>query len=213
MTTLTTADVVLRIVAATAAGLLIGLERERLDKVAGLRTLALVACGSALFTLVAVVYAPADTVRMAAGVATGIGFLGAGVIIQDRGQVLGLTTAATVWTTAAIGICTAAGALLIAGIGTALTLFVLTVLGKIDMSRLQQDTRTYEVTYASSEFDSESASKCLVNAGLAPHLIKLSWSEGGTVASWRVIGTQESHARGMEALRQSKAVVSFTTTV
>lgn len=203
------AEAFLRVGAAMLAGLLIGLERERLDKVAGLRTLALVSSGSAIFVLSASVSMPAESMRMAAGVATGIGFIGAGVIIQDRGQVLGLTTAATVWVAAALGICAGAGAYLLTAASTVLTLFVLSGIGMIDLSRIQKDGRTYEIVYATSEWDADARSQALSDSGLLVTLIDLSWSAERAVASWRAVGHHKEHDRAVDRLRNDSGVVSF----
>jgi putative Mg2+ transporter-C (MgtC) family protein len=110
-----TLQVILRLSAATVVGLLLGLNRELKGKPAGLRTNALVALGSALLALTAL-HMPmgpneGDPLsRVMQGVITGIGFLGAGVIFQRRqGKIEGLTTAAMVWTAAALGLACGAG--------------------------------------------------------------------------------------------------------
>ncbi|WP_374010105.1 MgtC/SapB family protein [Leifsonia sp. LS-T14] len=106
----------------------IGIERERRLKSAGLRTHILVGLGSTMFTLVSAYgFAPlglpaTDPSRIAAQVVTGIGFLGAGVIFVNRGNVVGLTTAASIWVTAAIGMACGAGLPVLAVAGTALHL-------------------------------------------------------------------------------------------
>ncbi len=105
-------------IAAILAGAIIGLERERHDKPAGLRTLILVCLGSAVFTMISFVFTSTsgDSGRVAAQIVTGVGFLGAGAILHARGGVSGMTTAATVWMTAAIGLTVGAG-FAAAGIG------------------------------------------------------------------------------------------------
>ncbi|QNE33768.1 MgtC/SapB family protein [Leifsonia shinshuensis] len=109
----------------------IGVERERQFKSAGLRTHILVGLGSALFTLVSAFGFTAfglpatDPGRIAAQVVTGIGFVGAGVIFVNRGNVVGLTTAASIWMTAAVGMACGAGLPLLAIAGTALHLLAL----------------------------------------------------------------------------------------
>lgn len=107
---------------------IIGIERERQFKSAGLRTHILVGLGSALFTLVSAYgfaslgLGAVDPSRIAAQVVTGIGFVGAGVIFVNRGNVVGLTTASSIWVTAAVGMACAAGLPLLAIAGTALHL-------------------------------------------------------------------------------------------
>lgn len=100
-------DVFLRLGAAAVVGALIGFDREIRDKPAGLRTITLVSLGSAVFTLTALGSDTGDsTSRVIQGIVTGIGFLGAGTIIrgQTEQSIRGLTTAASIWLAAAIGI-------------------------------------------------------------------------------------------------------------
>lgn len=99
-------DVLLRLGAAVLAGALIGIDREIRDKPAGLRTITLVSLGSAVFTLAAVEPGLDATSRVIQGIITGIGFLGAGTIVRGRTEqsIRGLTTAASIWLAAAIGI-------------------------------------------------------------------------------------------------------------
>ena len=121
---------ILLALAAIVCGGLIGSERERHDKPAGLRTLILVCLGSAVFTMVSFVFTTStgDSGRVAAQIVTGIGFLGAGAILHSRTTVSGMTTAASIWMTAAIGITVGAG-LPAAGVG--LSLLVRVVLAGI----------------------------------------------------------------------------------
>lgn len=208
-------DGAVRIMVAAIAGLAIGLERERLDKAAGLRTLALVSTGAAIFVLAALRTMPQETVRMAAGIATGVGFLGAGVILQERGQILGITTAAAVWTTAALGVCAGAGQLVLTAIGTLLTLFLLVALGMLDLSGIQKDARIYEVTYVPAEWDEEDVARSLRGAGLSVTLLSLNWSADETrepQSAWRAVGTLIHHARAIAALKAAGAVTSFKST-
>lgn len=102
----------IRIAAAALAGLLIGVEREYKNKSAGLKTNALVALGAAVFVLVSLQFQGekwVDTSRVLSQVVVGIGFLGAGVIIQKGNKIEGLTTSATIWCSAAVGCLAAMG--------------------------------------------------------------------------------------------------------
>jgi putative Mg2+ transporter-C (MgtC) family protein len=118
----------LRLIAAIGAGALIGFERELHDKPAGFRTNILICFGAALFTVMSVAMVGAqysDRARIAAGVVTGVGFLGAGTIVHFKGNVLGLTTAATIWAVASVGMAFGAGEYLLGLGATILTAGVL----------------------------------------------------------------------------------------
>ena len=120
-------DVALRLVMAAVAGGLVGYERERAEKPAGFRTHLLVCVGAALLT-VSSVYGftgMADPSRVAAGVAVGVGFLGAGTIIRHEAGVIGLTTAASIWVVAAIGLAFGTGLYLPGAVVLALVLAAL----------------------------------------------------------------------------------------
>ncbi|MBR0740914.1 MgtC/SapB family protein [Bradyrhizobium liaoningense] len=136
-------DDVLRLLVAAGTGLLIGIDRDMNDKPVGMRTLSLVALGSALVSISVIEFQnlrdhPDAISRViqgvVAGVLTGVGFIGAGVILHDAKAktVHGLTTAATVWIAAGLGIACALGAWLLVGAAIAVTLFVLFALGWVE---------------------------------------------------------------------------------
>ena len=112
-------------------GAVLGLEREVHQKPAGLRTNALIAFGAALFTILGTQLAGigGDPSRVASTIVTGIGFLGAGAILRTGQSVHGLTTAATIWVNAAIGMAAGAGAYALATSATAIALVVLWLVG------------------------------------------------------------------------------------
>lgn len=110
----------------------IGVERQFRRRLVGLRTIILVSLGAFLFVRFSYAFPDADGTRVAAQVVAGIGFLGAGVIIKDNKSVKGLTTAATLWCAAAIGILCAANLLFEAAVGTLLVLFTNIVLRTIN---------------------------------------------------------------------------------
>ena len=109
---------------ALVLGAVVGLERERRGHAAGFRTMAMVSSGSCLFTLLgaALFASGTDPTRIAAQVVTGVGFLGAGAILREGGGVKGLTTAATIWVVAAIGMAAGFGVYVLAVGTTALVL-------------------------------------------------------------------------------------------
>jgi putative Mg2+ transporter-C (MgtC) family protein len=134
MTPTTFSDAILRLALAVALGGAIGLEREYHHKPAGLRTNMLIALGSALFSILSVQLGAGagSPDRIAAQVVTGIGFLGAGAILRSGENIHGLTTAATIWVNAAIGMAAGLGAYAVAAGAAALTLIVLAILPSIE---------------------------------------------------------------------------------
>ena len=120
-------EMILRLLLAAALGAIIGYQRERAGKTAGIRTNILICVGAALFAVASYAFGDAaDPSRIAAGVVAGIGFLGAGVIIRTgEGHVGGLTTAATIWAVAGIGLAAGAGLYLISTVTALLVLIVL----------------------------------------------------------------------------------------
>ena len=134
------ADLLFALVLASVLGGAIGLERELSGKPAGFRTNLLICVGAALLTELSVAMALAyqgDPGRIAAQIVSGIGFLGAGTIIQARGTVIGLTTAATLWVVSAIGIALGAGYYTEAIGTTVLVLVALLLLGKVEARLIQ----------------------------------------------------------------------------
>ncbi|MDP1853845.1 MAG: MgtC/SapB family protein [Candidatus Omnitrophota bacterium] len=136
---LSQSDVLLRLLTSVVLGGLIGLEREIQRRVAGLRTHILVCLGSTLIMLTSIyifdIYKAIgnlDPGRIAAGVVTGIGFIGAGAIIKDNEGIKGLTTAASIWIVSAIGLCIGCGFLYAGYVTTILVLMVLLILRRVE---------------------------------------------------------------------------------
>ena len=140
---LSTLDLASRLGIALLFGALVGWEREHKDRPAGLRTNMLVALGACGFTLAAMLLMQdylvnredtlgIDPAKIIAGIVGGIGFLGAGTIIQSQGHVKGMTTAASLWVNAAVGIAAGAGYFALAGLLAAATLFTLVVVRVIE---------------------------------------------------------------------------------
>jgi len=124
MQTVLTVETFLSLLLAVAFGALVGIERELTAKPAGLRTHMLVSLGACLFTVVSVSFA-VDPARIAAGIVAGIGFIGAGTIWAEKDKVKGITTAASLWATAAIGLTTGIGDYPLAAVVTVLVVIIL----------------------------------------------------------------------------------------
>ena len=158
-------DVLLRLAVSTLIGLFIGLERERHHRPAGMKTHIMVCLGATIVSLIQVqivyqalelassdpAYASvlgADLGRMGAQVISGIGFLGAGTILVKRGSIKGLTTAATLWLTACIGLAVGMGYILIAVEAFAVVMAVLTLLRVIQKIQFNRNIVSFEVYFA-----------------------------------------------------------------
>ncbi len=120
-------EIILRLVVATILGAVVGIERELTRRPAGLRTHMLVSLGSASFTTLSIFYFQIDPARIAASIVTGIGFIGAGSIIASRGHISGVTTAASLWTVAGVGLAAGVGAYMIAAVVAILVFIILQV--------------------------------------------------------------------------------------
>lgn len=127
-------------VLALVLGGLVGLERQLNDKPAGLRTMMLICLAAATFTLHTVRFEPDSAARVVQGIVTGVGFLGAGVLIHTQGSVQGLTTAATIWLVSGVGIACGLRHYKTAIISTLLALAVLWLLVPIDKKLKQKRT-------------------------------------------------------------------------
>lgn len=145
-------EVVARLAVALLLGGLLGFEREWHGKAAGLRTHMMVSLGAATFTIVAfgmydrvIELAPSvarvDPLRVIDGIVGGIGFLGAGTIIQARGSVEGLTTAGSIWFVGAVGVACGGGQYVVAGIAVAMALLVLVGVGALERLFPEREAR------------------------------------------------------------------------
>jgi putative Mg2+ transporter-C (MgtC) family protein len=142
-------EILLKLVLAVALGGLVGLERESSHKPAGFRTNILICVGSAMMMILSGLLlggsegSGTDLTRIAAGVITGIGFIGAGTIIQARGSIVGLTTAATLWAMAGLGLVIGAGYYLVSVIFTAIIILTLVIFRYIEENYLKRSLYIY----------------------------------------------------------------------
>lgn len=129
------ARVIIRLVAAALLGAVVGFQRERAGKPAGVRTHMLVAMGATLFVIASLEFgmSSSDLSRVIQGLATGIGFIGGGAILKltEEREIEGLTTAAGIWLTAAVGVAAGLGRWGSAALGVVLTLIILSIIGQI----------------------------------------------------------------------------------
>lgn len=141
--------VIIRLFAATFLGAVIGLQREKVGKPAGIKTHILATFGTTVFVLACISYGMEKDAlsRVIQGIVTGIGFLGAGAILKldDKRDIKGLTTAASIYVSAGIGVAVGLGALGLAILATVLTMIVLAILGKVELSTAKKGKSAEDV--------------------------------------------------------------------
>jgi putative Mg2+ transporter-C (MgtC) family protein len=142
----------LRLVVAFIVGGVVGIERERRAKAAGLRTHMLVSGGSAIFTVASLTLFGSEQGRVAAQIVTGIGFLGAGAIIRSGASVSGLTTSATIWVAAGLGMLAGGGAYLLAVVSAILTIIALRIPHK-QLRRKHKPSNDLDEEFDEEEWD------------------------------------------------------------
>jgi putative Mg2+ transporter-C (MgtC) family protein len=161
-----------RLLLAAVLGGVVGLERELRHKPAGLRTNMLISVGAALFTTVSIEAASrygGDPMRIASQIIPGIGFIGAGVVIRERGAVMGITSAATIFVIASVGMAVGAGLPVTAIFATFLLLAALVVLGTAeDRLGLHMRLLTFSLTTAAPQDVVEPAQKIVHDLGIQP---------------------------------------------
>lgn len=200
-----------RLVLAAILGGIIGLERELKHKPAGLRTNMFICFGAALFTLLSRSLATesSEYMRIASNIIPGIGFIGAGSILHTRGLTTGLTTAATLFVVASVGMAAGGGLYLTAIFSTGLIAVVLIVLGHMEGTfSLKRLLMTYEATGSSVEQVSQEVSRILESA----HLMMLNVLTANTGTHWRVQfdleGTRHEQNRLLQHLKESRVLAS-----
>lgn len=218
-------DLLGRLLLAAALGGLIGLERELADKPAGLRTNLLICVGAALLVEVSIAVsglaegAPSagtttvvgDPARIAAQIVSGIGFLGAGTIIQARGSVTGLTTAATIWVVAAIGMAVGARAYVEAIGGAILVGLSLVLLARVEVGMLRRyRTRRYTLELAAVPDLVEEVEKLFRQHGMRIETEVFSKSDAGFELSYEASGPAGKHYKLSRALIAMEGVRKMT---
>lgn len=200
---------VLQLFIAAGLGSIIGIEREYHSKSAGLRTMILIAVGSTLFTLISI-RVGGDAGRIAANIVTGIGFIGGGIIFRENNRVVGITTAATVWATAALGMCVGSGYYELATVSSLIVLVVLYGFVPIQnlikrrnqlrnyriVCKFQQKTlKHYEAVFRELQLDAKRGTQSRI---------------GNTISgTWIVQGSERNHERLTKRLLNDPDVIEF----
>ncbi|MCU0341356.1 MAG: MgtC/SapB family protein [Spirosomaceae bacterium] len=200
---------ILKLLIAAGLGALIGIEREYHSKSAGLRTMILIAVGATLFTVISAKLGN-DAGRIAANIVTGIGFIGGGIIFRENNRVVGITTAATAWATAALGMCVGIGFYEVATVSSAIVLFVLYALVPVQslikrhnqlrnyriVCKFQQKTlKHYEALFREMGLDAKRGTQSRV---------------GDTISgTWIIQGSERHHEKLTKYLLNDPDVIEF----
>lgn len=207
-------DVLVQLSLAALLGGAIGVERESKGKPAGLRTNILICMGATLFTLLSYRLSPpgADAGRVAAQIVTGIGFLGAGTILHARGTVVGLTSAATIWLVAAVGMAIGSHSYIEALGTTALAMIVLDGLGFIERRLAARSSRSHVTVTALPEPGTIVAIEAILrDLGLTLEGCHVRRESGQMVLDVDLVGPRRLHGAAQMALLESSRVLSVST--
>ncbi|GAB4092509.1 MgtC/SapB family protein [Flaviaesturariibacter terrae] len=191
-------------------GGLIGAEREFRSKSAGFRTMILICLGSWIFTTVSMSIGHSSNDRIASNIVTGIGFLGAGVIYKSDNRINGITTATTIWATAALGMAIADKAYLLVACSTVLVLLVLWLLTRLEvwMDRVNQ-SHTYRIV---SEYRDDLLNEyegLFDECHLSYKRLRRTKSGNSIVGTWYVQGAEKNHSQMTKLLMHHPLVKEF----
>lgn len=203
----------LKILLAILVGGVIGIEREFRDKAAGFRTLIFICLGATLFTMFSLNLAgDKDPTRIAAGVVSGVGFLGAGVILRDSGRVIGLTTASTIWLTAALGMGIGGGQYLIITVAILMILLILWLFPHFEQ-RIDdiREEHIYEVTFNAGDEKYADLEQAFRDSGLKIRSHRHKKVANKVICSWHASGSPEAHQRITRQLFSDPDVLEFHT--
>lgn len=198
----------LRLSLAILIGGLIGWEREYRSKFAGLRTMLLISLGSFLFTILSIYLTNSD--RIASNIVTGIGFIGGGVIFKSDNRVNGITTAATIWVVAALGMGVAMGAYKVVAASTILILIILLFLNKLEnyIDSVNQ-THTYRISSVYKEDLLKEYEELMKQNGLRYKRINRTKNRDSIVGTWTVNGPERSHNKFTKVILHHESVKEF----
>lgn len=204
-------ELVYKLLLAMALGGIIGIERELRSKSAGFRTLILICLGATMFTIFSQALGKEiNADRIASNVVVGIGFLGAGVIFKGDKGVNGITTAASIWLTAAVGVGIGCGYYFVAMLGCLLVLITLFFFSTLDnyLDRLNQ-IRDYTIEYPYEENNQHKYEELIKEFGLT---IKgrVQKKQGNMIrGTWIVIGKESRHHAFIEQILQDNSIIDF----
>jgi putative Mg2+ transporter-C (MgtC) family protein len=203
-------DIIIKMLLAIVVGGLIGTEREFRVGL-GMRTLMLICLGAALFTVFSDTFAvgEGDPRRIAAAVVTGVGFLGAGMILRYQGSLFGLTTAASVWLVAALGMGIGMGKYLLVGIATILVLVVLWAIPRFQQLTNARKTYTYETVCRLDDHKYDQLTALMKVNELRITQGTISKKDDQMTITWSAYGKPDHHQATMKSLLNDGEVLEF----
>jgi putative Mg2+ transporter-C (MgtC) family protein len=206
-----TSEEILKLLMAIVVGGLIGAEREFRHRAAGFRTIIFICLGSTIFTMLSLdLGGEASPVRIAAHMVTGVGFLCAGVILEEKSRIVGLTTASTIWFTAAMGMGIGGGQYWLVILALVVAMIVLWMFPKIEeWIYTRREMRTYEVVCENRPGRLKELEGVLRECGLGVKGHKLVKKDEGVACIIDAYGTLEEHEKAMEKLLTDEDVKEF----
>lgn len=208
-------EITLKLLLAVALGGLIGLERESSQKPAGFRTNILICVGSAMMMILSGLIlqgkegSGGDLTRIGAGVITGIGFIGAGTIIQSRGIVVGLTTAATLWAVGGLGIAIGAGHYIPAIIFTAIIILTLVLFRQIEGQYLKKSICSYHLKTKYSKDVLINIKKLALHEGIKFQELTLKKEENLSAIDFSFSSTEEKEQKFNQSLLEIEEIIEI----
>ncbi|WP_207495501.1 MgtC/SapB family protein [Aridibaculum aurantiacum] len=202
-------DYIIRILSAFVAGGLLGYEREYRSKPAGFRTIILIAVGSSVFALLNLTILTDSPDRIASQVVTGVGFVGAGVIFKEGLNVRGITTAATIWVAAAIGMALGFGQYWIAATTLLLVMITLIILSRLEFNILVKEEIEYAFDLATVDNSVKQLEQFFKQEGLQFSQSSFSKHAGHLKVHYRIRHTQQQYVVMQEYVLQNDAVLGF----
>ena len=204
-------DLFIKLGLALLLGGAVGVERELRSKSAGFRTIILICLGSTLFTIFSVIIGmPGNPDRIASNIVTGIGFLGAGVIFRSNTKVNGITTAASIWLSAALGMGIGCGYYMASVSGCVLVIIVLFLFSSMDrfLDKLNQ-VREYKITFPYENNQQHKYENLITEYGL--RILDRSQSKTGNIITgeWTVKGREGKHMEFIEKILSDNTVTEF----
>lgn len=191
-------------------GACLGLEREYFSKPAGFRTMIMITIGATVFTIFSYRISPNNPDRIAANIITGIGFIGAGVIFKEGLKVGGVTTAATIWIAAAVGMAIGFGAFYLAAIVTFLVLVTLAILSRLEsfMDKFHQ-VKIYKISYLSTSYSSQQFENQLLKLNIRFRRYKEMKNQLEICQFYKIDASQIKFEQLNAFLMQSEQIVGF----